>query len=88
MLAAVTQPLRLKKYQNDIKKKDAILASTYFQNPSHIFQRDAKFVLTDQVAKVNSIEELNFILKKEENILILDLYTLCPDGLNQELEDV
>ena len=38
--------------------------------------------------KYNTIEEIRLILKKWENVWILNLRTLFPDGLNQELNDV
>ena len=34
-----------------------------------------------------NIEELRLILKKRENFWILNLRTLYPDGINQELND-
>ena len=56
---------------------------------NHIFQRDAKFVLGEQITKkYNTIEELRLILKKRENFWILNLRTLYPDDLNEELSDV
>ena len=52
------------------------------------FQRDTKLVLIEQITKkYNTIEELRLILKKRENFWILNLRTLYPDGLNQELND-
>ena len=33
-------------------------------------------------------EELRLIFKKRDNFWILNLRTRCPDGLNQELNDV
>ena len=78
--------LRLNYHRKDSKKKDAILACIHFQKSNHIFQKDAKFILIEQITKkYNSIEELRLILKKRENFWILNLRTLYPDGLNQEL---
>ena len=72
--------LRSNNHRKDSKKKDAVLASTHFQMSNHIFQRDAKFVLIEQIT--------NIILKNRENFWILNFCTLYPDGLNQELNDV
>ena len=73
----------------DAKKYDAILTCAHFQKSNHIFQRDAKFVLIEQITKkYNAIEELRLILKKRKNFWILNLRTLYPDGLDQELSDV
>ena len=81
--------LRLNYHRKDSTKKDAILACTHFQKSNHIFQKDAKFILVEQITKkYNSIEELRLILKKRENFWILNLRTLYPDGLDQELSDV
>lgn len=38
--------------------------------------------------KIYNIEELRLILKTQENFLILDLPTLHPDSLNEELNDL
>ena len=47
------------------------------------------FFLIEQIMKkYNTIEELRLILKKGDNFWILNLCTLYPDGLNQELIDV
>ena len=67
--------LRLNNHRKDSKKKDAILACTHIQNPNHIFQRDVKFFLIEQITKIyNTIEEFRFILKKTREFL--DLKTL------------
>ena len=66
-----------------------MLACTHFQKSNHIFQRDAKFVLIEQITKkYDTIEELRLILKKQKKKWILNLHTLYPDGLNQELNNV
>ena len=43
--------LRLNNHQKDSKKKDAISACTHFQKSNHIFQRDPKFVLIEQITQ-------------------------------------
>ena len=81
--------LRLNIHRKDSKKKNAILVCTHFQKSNHISQRDAKFVLIEQITKkYNTIEELRLIFKKRENFWILNFRTLYPDDLNQELNDV
>ena len=78
--------LGLNNHRKRSKKKDAILAWIHFQKSNHIFQQDAKFVLMEQIRKkCNTIEELSLILKKRQNFWILNVRTLYPDGLNQEL---
>ena len=75
--------LRLNSHQKDSKKKDAISACTHFQKSNHVFHRDVKFFLIEQITKkYNTIEELRLILKKRENFWILNLCTLYPNGLN------
>ena len=50
---------------------------------------DKKFTLIEQVTKTfTTTEQLRLPLKKRENIWILKLKTLYPDGLNQELGDI
>ena len=78
--------VRLNNHRKDSKKKDTLSVCTYSQNQNHIFQQDAEFILIEQITKMhNAIEELRFILKTQENFWILNLCTLYPDGLNQEL---
>ena len=70
--------LILKNHRKYSKKKDAFLVCTHFQKWNHIFQRDPKFVLIEQMTKkYNTIEELRL-----ENFWISNLRTLYPDGLN------
>ena len=81
--------LRLNNHRKDSKKKDAIFVCTHFQKWNHNFQQDAKLVLIEQITrKYNTHEELRLILKKRESFWILNLRTLYPEGLTQELNDV
>ena len=49
---------------------------------------DAKSTRIEQITKTfTTAEQLRLLLKKGENIWILKLKTLYPDGLNQELND-
>ena len=81
--------IRLNNHRKDSKNKNPILACKHFQNSNHNFQRDAKFTLIEQIVKnFTTIEQLRLLLKKQENICILKLKTLYPDGLNQELNNI
>ena len=84
--------LRLNNHRKDTKdkkSKNIILACKHFQDPSHDFQRDARFTLIEKITKkCASKEQLRQLLKKRENFWILKLDTLHPAGLNQELNDL
>ena len=81
--------LKLNNHRKYSKKKDVFFVSTHFRKLNYIFQRDANFVLIEQITKkFNTIEELRLILKKWENFWILNPCTLSPDGLNQGLNDL
>ena len=43
--------LRLNNHRKDSKIKDAILAFTPLQKSNHIFQRDGRFILIEQIQK-------------------------------------
>ena len=52
----------------------------------HIFNRDASFIITEQIRKSTlSRETKNNLLTQRENFWILKLETLKPKGLNQKL---
>ena len=54
-----------------------------------IFQRNEKFTLIEQITETcTTTKQLRLLLKKVDNLLILKLKTLYPDGLNQELNDI
>ena len=79
----------LRKDRKDSKNKNPILVCKHFQNSNHNFQRDAKFILIEQIMKsFTNTKQLQLLLKKRENFWILKLKTLYPDGLNQELSDI
>ena len=57
--------VRFNSHQKDSKKKDAILLCKHFENSNHIFQGDAKSILTEEITKIyDIIEEVRFILEK------------------------
>ena len=55
-----------------------MLACTHFQKSNHIFQRDLKFVLIEQITKkYDTIEELRLMLKEQKKKMDLKpSYTL------------
>ena len=81
--------IRLNNHRKDSKKPNPILACKHFQSPNHIFQRDAQFLLIEQIKKKsNNIESIKTILKKRENFWIKELQTLHPGGLNMEYNQI
>ena len=44
--------IRLNNHRKDSKKEDAMLVCPHFQNSNHIFERDTKFILTEQMTKI------------------------------------
>ena len=78
--------LRLKNHSNDVYKADAIPASRHFAVKDHIFNRDATFIIIEQIHKsMLSRETKKNLLIQRENFWILKLETLKPKGLIQEL---
>ena len=52
----------------------------------HIFNRDASFIIVEQIRKSTlSRDTMKNLLKERENFWILKLETLKPKGINQEL---
>ena len=78
--------LRLNNHRKDVCKADAIPASRHFAMKSHVFNRNASFIIIKQIRKSNlSRETKKNLLKQRQNFWILKLETLKPEGLNQEL---
>ena len=63
--------LRLNNHRKYSNIKDAILACTYFQSSNHIFKRDVKFILIEQIRKKYNNIEGNVHLKKAREFLDL-----------------
>ena len=79
--------LRLSNHRRNVYKADAIQASHHFAMKYHIFNRDAFFVITQQIRKSTlSRETKKNLLKQRENFLILKIETLKSKGFNQELQ--
>ena len=73
-------------HRKDVYKADSIPASRHFAMKDHIFNRDASFIITEQIRKSTlSRETKNNLLTQRENFWILKLETLKPKGLNQKL---
>ena len=78
--------LRLNNHRKKIYKADAIPALRHFAMKDHIFNRDASFIIVEQIRKSTlSRDTMKNLLKERENFWILKLETLKPKGINQEL---
>ena len=65
------------------------MVANSFQNSNRNFQRGAQFTIIQQITKTfTTIEQLQLLLKKRENVWILKLKRVYPDGLNQELNGI
>ena len=81
--------IRLNNHRKDSKKPNPILACKHFQSSNHIFQRDAQFILIEQIKKQSyAPESIKLMLKKRENFWIKELQTLFPSGLNLEYNQI
>ena len=64
--------IRLNNHRNDVWKPDSIPASRHFSDKNHIFNINAKFILTDQIRHIDIDKEKNEErLKQKENFWIL-----------------
>ena len=55
---------------------------------SHNFQQHPEFTLIERIKKLTTTEETRTLLKRRVNFWVLNLKTLYPDGLNQELNNI
>ena len=77
--------IRLNNHRKDVKNPNSIPACKHFNEQGHIYERDAKFILIEQLKKDLNKELQSATLKRRENFWINKLKTLHPNGLNQEL---
>ena len=64
------------------------MACKHFNKQNHNFQQHAELALIEQIKKQTTTEETRTLLKRRENLWVLKLRTLYPDGLNQELNNI
>ena len=63
-----------------------ISVSKHFREANHSFNRDAKFTLIEKIKNDNiSQKDIRKILENHEDLWILKLRTLKPNGLNDKL---
>ena len=69
-------------------RKDIIKACGHFKNNEHTFSKHGKFIISEQLQNINTTptETLKLILRERQNSRIMNLKTLRPYGLNQELK--
>ena len=81
--------IRLNNHRKDSKKPNPILACKHIQNSDYIFQKDAQFILIEQIKKKSSkADAIKNFLKKRENFWIKELQTFYPSGLNMEYNHI
>ena len=67
-------------------KEDTIPACKHFNREGHNFNRDAKFIIIEQIRNIEGNEgQLKNTILARENFWIKKLQTLKPKGFNQEL---
>ena len=78
--------IRIDNHRKDSTKINTILACQHFNNPSHNFTQDAKFIIIEQLKKIDcDKDEPRQRLETREDFWIRTLQTLRPQGLNQGL---
>ena len=84
--------IRLNNHRKDANGNNpkAIPASIHLKQPSHNFNKYAKFTLKEQFNKTinTDIDTIKIRLKRREDFWILKFDTLTSKGLNQELHNV
>ena len=81
--------IRINKHRFDsLSNEDNLAVCKHFHDGDHVFNRDAKFTIIEQVRKTFSKEQTRSLLEQRENFWIKTLKTLKPYGLNQHLNRV
>ena len=77
---------RINKHRNDAKKTDSIGIDKHFLEPGHVFDRDFKLIVIEEIAQRNMTkEQIRHTLLKREDFWISKLGTLEPQGFNDRL---
>ena len=79
--------IRLNNHRKDVNNTEATLSvSKHFQEANHSFNKDAKFTLIEKIKNHNiSQKDMRRTLENHEDLWILKLQTLKPNGLNDKL---
>ncbi|XP_065051445.1 uncharacterized protein LOC135681083 [Rhopilema esculentum] len=78
--------LRINNHRKDSSKSASIPVCQHFNNTSHNFNNDAKFIIIEQLKSLEGDKELlRSRLQRREDFWIKKLKTLSPLGLNMEL---
>ena len=79
--------IRLNNHRKDVNNVQATLSvSKHFREANHSFNRDAKFTLIEQIKNQTlSQKDMRKTLEDHEDLWILKLGTLRPNGLNDKL---
>ena len=79
--------IRLNNHRKDVNNTEATISvSKHFREANHSFNRDAKFTLIEKIKNDNiSQKDIRKILENHEDLWILKLRTLKPNGLNDKL---
>ena len=78
--------VRNNKHRHDVHQPDGLHACKHFNQPTHDYNRDAKFTIIEEIKNKNRPTlEMRKILEGREDFWIKTLRTLHPDGFNMEL---
>ena len=78
--------LRINNHRKDANKSSSIPVCLHFNNTSHNLNRDAKFIIIEQLKSFEGDKELlRSRLQRRKDFWIRELKTLQPLGLNMEL---
>ena len=79
--------IRLNNHRKDAKSQASVWTHKHFTKQNCYSQQHAEFSLIEQIKKETTAEETRTLLKRRENFWVLQLKTLCPDEVNQELNN-
>ena len=80
--------IRINKHRNDVFREDAINVCKHFKQPTHDFNKHAKFTIIEELKKQDkSLAQMRKTLEEREDFWIKRLKTLHPNGFNMELNN-
>jgi hypothetical protein len=77
---------RINKHRNDSKRDDSIAIDAHFREAGHIFNRDFRLIVIEEIEDQNMTkEQIRETLLRREDFWIVKLKTLEPRGFNDRL---
>ena len=79
--------LRINTHRHDVKSPNGGAFDKHFNQPGHDYNKNARFILIEQIRNQNTMKKMNIrkLLEEREDYWMSKLQTVTPKGLNDHL---